>query len=238
MKHLLFILAAGLVGLCHGQPDTLINDLAYKNGKLFSGQEVVSDTSKTGRVYFTTNTYVDGDLILVETKSKDGRETSKYGLKNGLLNGLSESYYNGRLISKRFAVQIQEDSNTRVMYHGQTYWCDTLGRVKFRGYYNMGTGADTGFYETGEIESIDHLVRDRMKHITYRYYKNGQIRLWYGKHKGSRTPFKGIEYYENGKVKSKGKYLNFPRRTGKWKFYTEKGKLEKVEMYENGELIE
>jgi len=40
------------------------------------------------------------------------------------------------------------------------------------------------------------------------------------------------EYYENGKLKSIGKYGDYGKRIGKWKHYKENGKLDETYNYD------
>lgn len=85
---------------------------------------------------------------------------------------------------------------------------DTIGRI--HSYYKYR-------FKNGDLYLIPFIE----------YYPNGMIKLkskqknlkYYGKYK---------EYYSNGKIKIIGKYDDKGNKIGKWKFYSEKGRLIKT----------
>ena len=94
---------------------------------------------------------------------------------------------------------------------------------------------------------IDEYSLDGDNYKSYEYYKhNRPVRKWkvYKNGKIVKTEkYKGVfsivkNYYENGQLESKGKTKIEDNSTGahwfyfgKWKFYSEKGKLEKIQEY-------
>lgn len=67
------------------------------------------------------------------------------------------------------------------------------------------------------------------------YYCNGQKRNEFD-HNGYSAEGKMTWWYENGRVQSE-QYFEYNEPNGEWKYYDEKGKLERIELYENGVLI-
>ncbi len=100
---------------------------------------------------------------------------------------------------------------------------------------------------------IDNYSQDGTNYKSYEFYKSDQpIKKWKtyinGKIYKTEKYKNGIcivkTYYENGKLESKGKTkleINLTETHwfyfGKWKFYSDKGKLKGIKNYEKGELI-
>ncbi|MEO8535729.1 MAG: hypothetical protein ABI441_18370 [Flavobacterium sp.] len=100
---------------------------------------------------------------------------------------------------------------------------------------------------------VDVYVQDSIQYKSFEYYKHGQpVKKWKSYINGKihktekyKTGISTVKnYYENGKLESKG---NTKLETnsvethwfyfGDWKFYSDKGKLTKIKKYSNGELV-
>jgi antitoxin component YwqK of YwqJK toxin-antitoxin module len=108
---------------------------------------------------------------------------------------------------------------------------------------------DDSYYDNGQIKRtpIDWTSLEK-QHIT-EFFESGKKQREFNWVNGTLIgEFK--EYFENGKLKMKGNYMNptdldptlVPSarpslEIGDWKYYNEKGKLIKEELYENGKLI-
>ncbi len=100
---------------------------------------------------------------------------------------------------------------------------------------------------------IDNYEQDSVRYKSFEYYKHDQpVKKWKsyitGKIYKTEKYKNGIctvkYYYENGKVQSKGKTKLETNSVethwfyfGDWKFYSDKGKLNEIKKYNNGELI-
>jgi antitoxin component YwqK of YwqJK toxin-antitoxin module len=100
---------------------------------------------------------------------------------------------------------------------------------------------------------IDDYTQDSIRYKSVEYYKHNEpVKKWKSyingkiykteKYKNGTCTVK--YYYENGKVQSKGKTKLETNSVethwfyfGDWKFYSDKGKLEEIKKYNNGELI-
>jgi antitoxin component YwqK of YwqJK toxin-antitoxin module len=100
---------------------------------------------------------------------------------------------------------------------------------------------------------IDDYTQDDINYKSYEYYKHDQpVRKWKSyingkiykteKYKNGSCTVKN--YYENGKVQSKGKTkIEGESRQlhwfyfGDWKFYSDKGRLTEIKKYNNGVLL-
>lgn len=68
------------------------------------------------------------------------------------------------------------------------------------------------------------------------YYDNGQIEVK-GKYVNGKREGERLAYYDNGKIKTKGKYVNGIRE-GEWLYYDENGQIEVKATYKNGNIVE
>lgn len=69
------------------------------------------------------------------------------------------------------------------------------------------------------------------------YYPNGQLQTKYNDTTVSGQTYKYFkEYFENGKIKATGFYLNGEQQSGTWTNYYENGKTESIANYSNGKL--
>ena len=100
---------------------------------------------------------------------------------------------------------------------------------------------------------IDNYEQDSVRYKSFEYYKHDQpVKKWNsyinGKIYKTEKYKNGIctvkYYYENGKLQSKGKTKLETNSVethwfyfGDWKFYSDKGKLNEIKKYNNGELI-
>lgn len=101
---------------------------------------------------------------------------------------------------------------------------------------------------------VDNYEQDSIKYKLIEHYKNDiSVKKWKtyidGKSYKTEKYKNGIctvkNYYQNGKLKSKGKTrieINSIEThwfySGDWKFYSDKGKLINIRKYNNGELIQ
>ncbi|TDW49874.1 hypothetical protein EV144_102300 [Flavobacterium sp. 270] len=100
---------------------------------------------------------------------------------------------------------------------------------------------------------VDVYVQDSVEYKSIEYYKNDQpVKKWKtfinGKIYKTEKYKNGIcivkNYFENGKIESKGNTklevndsISHWFYFGNWKFYSDKGKLTELKKYKNGELI-
>jgi hypothetical protein len=84
-----------------------------------------------------------------------------------------------------------------------------------------------------DLDSLSDVDQFMLEHINgnvlREYFDNGQIKF-IAETENNRLHGKYIEYWENGVVKVKGKYKQ-GEKSGRWRFYTDAGKLERRERF-------
>ena len=128
-------------------------------------------------------------------------------------------YQNGEVASK--SIYLPDSSKRSMIWHYDAKYYEN-GQVKW-----------TPFDPNGSRQTVINYYPSGSKHV--------QHDLWRMQRVG---PY--IEYYENGIVKVNGCYTDGEfigydvrgnKKTGKWSFYDESGKLIKEEWYENNVLL-
>ena len=195
--------------------------------------------------------------IIESTQTLDGITYLRYSNRSGeLLNEITLDSSNGRFISetkfKRGTSKIKYIfvyDNANGFYSKITI--DSLGHINGPSwvFYSSGDIYQTGFFSY----TIGYVVRnlDSTSHgyivDTCNYYKSIEVGNW-------------KSYYQNGKLMTKGNYLNYfheysspvyeisdempiyivttttPVKNGKFKFFNAEGKLVSVEYWDNGQL--
>jgi uncharacterized protein len=107
------------------------------------------------------------------------------------------------------------------------------------------------YYETGELHKRVVFENDKIEGFVYEYDKSGRIITQERYSKGNLRSSEKInryssekkkvgtwkEFYDNFQIKEEGYYVN-GKKNGVFKFYKRDGKLDKMLMYNNGELVE
>lgn len=204
------------IGYTFGKDGRITGIITYKKNFIVSNEKVNrynADSLKTG----VWKTYYDNNKLKREER-----------FKNGKLNGYVK-YYNasGQLESATLYLNGEEQSDEdnaadfdiTTLYHSN-------GEIKSTSIINKAgkkDGVSTTYNNKGEI-------------VTTEFYKNGYL-LEKGivDEKGLKQgPWE--EYYLNGKLKSKGEYLN-GNKYGKWEYYFTSGKTEQKGTYDkNGKV--
>ncbi|MCG8700446.1 MAG: hypothetical protein MI922_20495, partial [Bacteroidales bacterium] len=226
-----------------------VSEYFYENGKIKEKAEYKNNKkngysygyAEDGRIVYVTR-FVDDNVVERDIinrydskRLKKGVWRSYYGnfkirdemsYKNGLLHGLYKRYdQRGQLISSvmykdgKVVVNAEESTEEIIVKEEK----DRNGNVKKRGSYikNKPVGIHTIFNVEGGIE----------KSIIYSLYGKKEsegIIDKEGKRQGE-----WINYFESGKIASRGKYVNSLRH-GDWNFYFENGKTEQKGKYNKG----
>jgi antitoxin component YwqK of YwqJK toxin-antitoxin module len=93
-------------------------------------------------------------------------------------------------------------------------------------------GLWVSFYDNGRVRGTS-FYDDDIETGPYKYYDiDGSLlidtNLLNGDYDGSFT-----SYYSSGEIQQKGYFIN-AKEDGKWYFYSEKGEIDRVELYKNG----
>ncbi len=120
-------------------------------------------------------------------------------------------------------------------------------------------GVRTLYFESGQVEIVEHYLQDILVDTLKLYYEDGQLRMTsiydMGVHTGLNTQYypngqvmeevwfenneeQGlfVEYYENGQIKWKGQYINGDNEVGELLHYNDRGILIK-KMYCDSQSI-
>ena len=210
----------------------------YKNGQLSS-----EGCFKNGEIFGKFKSWAENGNQTADWEILDGKEngfiqcwydngikkretTLDKGIKNGKLKEWDE---NGK--------QICEGNYVRGKMVGTWKYWEEDGTWKIRNYKN----------DTLNGPTIEHLIDSTSIKLVSGQYLNGQeVGLWKwfnrdsilyqtaimtdGKYTGE-----FIEYYEDGKVKSKGNLID-SNYDGALTYYDEDGNITKIEQYKNGKL--
>ncbi|WP_179317934.1 toxin-antitoxin system YwqK family antitoxin [Winogradskyella undariae] len=206
----------------------------YKNGNIKDSIKYKLNTSQNGHI-FSNKTFMKSYY-----ENRVPRKIENYdslGVKNG---NWKEYYENGKLKkSINYSNKVKIKKNEALPNH----YGELIG--KYITYYNNGQIKSKLYYKNNKIEN---------RHYCY-YYLNGQkSECGYLRESNSTYP-KPIkyglwtEYYENGKIKSIGKYANdtyifcgvvpydreYIYKIGEWKYYYENGQIMTSGIYLNPE---
>ena len=232
------------------------------NGKPFTGVDS-SLFSYKGKDLLGVETFKDGFKIELKTFYKNGKPENHFQFKSGKRNGISKGWYESGKMMFDDIIQDDEILGTSIQYyengnpesvfdkkHGISISFYENGKVKLRTKYindssrcpNKNSFESTEWYEDGQLMNKE--IANCGKQSYKEYYNDTSI----GRestiidmslfHVGKFT-----EWYKNGKLKKEAFYKDGRTqseaniKTGVWKYYNEKGKIEKEEYYENNELI-
>ncbi len=155
----------------------------------------------------------------VEVKDEEGNLLEKYQVdKEGTRNGIYESYYNGKLVSKANYKEGIESGKRVIFYEN--------GNPEIEENYKNGAleGEYKVFYETGELKLISYYQNNTIQGQVKKYYASGQLMedvLFVDNEENG--PF--IEYWENGNLKWEGTYKDGDNEFGELKKYNEQGEV-------------
>lgn len=170
--------------------------------------------------------YYQGQLFTgVAIKGNAPNYTSITHYQAGIQHGTHVSYYKNGQLKEKTNYQSGRREGKSLMYYEN-------GTPMMSMTYKGGIPCDTtqSWYEDGQLKSWEVITPGKdYVDIATLYYKNGnkqyEVRPTYYK-----------QWYENGKIREEGSLINNVK-TGKIKYYSEAGKLVKIEWYENGEIV-
>ena len=120
------------------------------------------------------------------------------------------------------------------------------GKLQFIGDYKYGeqNGLWKIYYENGNIKNIANYDYGKLVGLVRNYEEDGKFSSTTYYEKGSNLT-KWQFFYKDGKsIKKEGMAYDMGEEakkrwiaTGEWKYYSKAGKLQKIETYENGEII-
>ncbi|MFA1745550.1 toxin-antitoxin system YwqK family antitoxin [Fusobacterium animalis] len=120
------------------------------------------------------------------------------------------------------------------------------GKLQFIGDYKYGeqNGLWKIYYENGNIKNIANYDYGKLVGLVKNYEEDGKFSSTTYYEKGSNLT-KWQFFYKDGKsIKKEGMAYDMGEEakkrwiaTGEWKYYSKAGKLQKIETYENGEII-
>lgn len=153
----------------------------------------------------------------VEVKDDKGNLVEKYQVdKDGTRNGIYESYYNGKLVSKANYKEGIESGKRVIFYEN--------GSPEIEENYKNGAleGEYKVFYETGELKLISNYINNTIQGKVKKYYVSGQLMEEVAFVDNEENgPF--VEYWENGNLKWEGTYREGDNEFGELKKYNEEG---------------
>lgn len=217
----------------------IYQEVMYKdNLKHGSGKEFNESGRLIALLQYRYNSLIDKELInRVDSKGKkngvwrdyyaNGNVKSEVNYKHGLLDGYVKDYEeNGKLIKmQRYIngklVVVKDDDNEQKVEIVNDYFPD--GSVKTSGGFkdNKAVGIHREYDKKGEVVAgkvySDIGVLEAKGVVDEEGKKQGN---W-------------VDYYPEGKIKAKGKYIN-DLRDGPWLFYFRNGKIEQKGNYKNG----
>ena len=220
-----------------GKINKIIN---YKNG---DKEGIAKEFNKDSTIITILN-YRNDFLI---SKEKINRKD-----KNGLKQGSWKTFYNNDKLKS-------EANYLNDLLHGIYREYDRRGKLIKNQRYNYGVLLEENveekeqivvkeeFYENGKLKKSGGFINKRPVGIHKEFKPNGTISnaILYddeGNIKGTGLIDENVKkqgewkyYYPDGKIKSKGKYLN-NRKNGKWTFYFQDGSYEQKGRYKNGKL--
>ncbi len=207
--------------------------------KLFKGESEKDTIVKTKTYYSSVDKdsilskkyFVDSSIVLEKNYYSNGNIQSRRPYNSeGNPHGIIKTWYkNGQLRS-----ELNKDNDT-VSGKLKNYY--KSGEIKVSGHIVDNRGIVTEYYKTGEKQAEYVLSGKRAFVGPYvGYYKDGSVRhvTNYGTKKSAR---KYIDFYKNGNKKKEAYLINGTDPHKKWKFFNKKGKLNKIKIYDKGELL-
>jgi len=222
----------------YGLDGNVITLIYYKKGTLV-GKELINRYDK---LHLKTGTwkkfYEDGKL----------KEESRYA--TDLLNGYLKEYdQKGKLINatlyidgvpQSFAAELAALDIRKEYYPN--------GAIKYEGLYDVigkPNGSCKYFEENGEIEKVEIYLhgmllakgkideKERRQGYWEEYYTDGSIKSK-GKYIDGKKIDEWIYFFENGKLQQKGTYLKEEKPTGLWIWYYDNGNILREESFRKG----
>ena len=121
---------------------------------------------------------------------------------------------------------------------GKVTWWYENGQKALEGNYKNGKleGKQTYWYDNGQLWYEGNYINGKLEGKWTGWHENGQ--LWYeGNYINGKLEGKWTEWYENGQKSIEANFI-YGKADGKWTKWYEDGTIEKVENYENGELVD
>ncbi|MGZ4056401.1 MAG: hypothetical protein ACXVPU_12270 [Bacteroidia bacterium] len=225
----------------------------YIKGVLYTGVDTF-DFEYSGEKRKAIETYKEGYKVILQTFYDNGNPDRYYEFRNGKRNGVSKGWYksgkkifdNVMLHGKEIGTSIDFFENGSPKYienreFAIAFWENgkTKSYVKYLYDSVCGTGAyqETRYFQSGQLEVI-RTENCGKQHFTLYYNDSTKKAEGTGTDMSIFKVSDYTEWYENGKKKLEGKYDDQKPnvKTGTWKYYTEKGLLQREEFYQNNEL--
>jgi antitoxin component YwqK of YwqJK toxin-antitoxin module len=170
---------------------------------------------------------------------------------------LCKNYRHGKLIYTNFSYYLNDSV---LVPHGYSQWYDSNFVTDYGSYYKGKPHGKSVSYNpiTKSIYEIKHYEYGSLQDSFFLFHDNGQL-FEVGLYKNDQRIGIWKEYYENGILAAVGEYLgesqlidqtktyrdieirtkvDFNLKKGKWSYYSPKGDLIKVEIYDDsGELV-
>ena len=184
------------------------------------------ESQEYNRVYYQDTTYIKFEIVENFELGKDSLYYIKYPYA---IEGNWKVYYDIKMKHLLLESDFINDTCTMKQY----YLNGNKNRILIisrKGHLIK----DVSWYPSGQLMcEIDY-----MKEVIpiVKYYPNGNKRVEYI-NDGGYIIGNYKEWYNNKVLKTIGKFNNSNNKHGIWKLYKETGELEKIEEYDNGELI-
>jgi len=214
-----------------------------------------------GKISQKETFYLGNKTGVEETYYPTGKVASQIEYINGIENGKFIMFYsNGNIENEGAYIDGRYDGNYiyyydngKKMYEGEyerglrnNHWVYYLsdGKIKMFVDYNMGktnkeifqNGEFIAYFDSGMPESIGHYKEGKKNGFFVKYYNNGRRELQPRIKEDPYEPDEMEEVIVGQQVKSEQIYKN-DKLEGESKYFSEDGKLLKLENYKNGELI-
>lgn len=218
----------------HGNVITLYE---YRKGFIIN-REIVNRYNTAGNKHGLWMEFFEGSGI---------KRTEEW--RNGILNGFVKEYdINGNLknIFKYVNGTIQEDAEELKFYNIRYDYYES-GRLKIMGSYrnNVPDGVRREYDEKGNIIQGYIFLNGKMvaegiidekglkQGYFQEYYENGRVKAE-GKYVDSKPVGQWKYYYQDGTLEQEGTFNNRGRHIGEWIWYYQNGYVWKKEFFENG----
>ena len=214
------------------RPDSLKNGICrvYFDSDHFHKAYEIHYTGKF--TYYSSEWFENGQLHHTE---------NKFSEKPGLWEGMSW-FEDGKI---RIDQKCYPDSCVYKSYfHNGQLKKENIDLPAENGYWQEAWTKE--YYQNGQIRFTPLNLASREPQNIISYYPSGKIMQENTWNCGS-VCGKWQEWYESGQIKVDGQFVEYdpskkgqfiaPKKTGTWKYYSEKGKLEKEEFYEGGNLL-
>jgi TonB family protein len=175
-------------------------------------------------------------------------------------------YYDGKWkeTSAQNAVYYSVYKKQDSLWQRQNYYTSD-GRLQMSGWYldsacKKGHGKFTYYYSNGRPSSIGQQVNGKKEGTWYEFHNNGMMAdsafyvndqpsgmtlSWYPSGYPSDSAFfdaagngTAVSWFDNGNPSSAGRYVDWKKQNGKWKYFHRNGQVSAIEIYDNGKLME